>query len=514
MKESLLDDIINKYGYRKHTIIAFTCMFFTFLIQGMEFTFFSIYVIPMTMYYNLKNYEVQLISSSMSVFVCLGTFSSGFFSNKYGRLLPIKVFDIVLLISHISMGLIKNVYFFIIIRLIIGYSVGVISPMNYSIFTEYLPLKYRAFFLAFSYIGVNFGEALNSIMMSKMMPNLEIEYVESCILLLSSCIFISTILNFILLTDSPRNLLSKKNEENYKKAFEILDEMKEEILILNKHNNIDSTEIDSNSYTCLDNINSRRTNYKLSDDEKERIIREIEISQIGSDYSESLLKIFNDNYMKTSIFLIGIFFFNYMNEYGLKLIFSLAVSVIKGNHPNVNSEVVRGTKIVYFSMISASIISGVLCEIEYLGRKRTFFIANVIAFMSIIICSYNTSLIFYWFSLCLIAIKISVVTSNLYTAEVYNTLIRNKALGLMLALGRSGAFFSQILFIFMHNVDVFLPFYYVFITCILNSIFSISLPFETFGKKLEECVGEDIELKDYKKIGYDSYKKDEKESFI
>ena len=127
----------------------------------------------------------------MSIAVCLGTFSSGLISNKLNRTLPIYIFDIVLLVCHYLMGAIKNVWIFLILRLIIGYSVGVISPMNYSIFTEYLPLKLRAFFLAFSYIGVNFGEAANSYLMTVMMPNLEKENVNKCIYILGTFIIFS-----------------------------------------------------------------------------------------------------------------------------------------------------------------------------------------------------------------------------------------------------------------------------------------------------------------------------------
>ncbi|MCQ2817195.1 MAG: MFS transporter [archaeon] len=562
--QTLMDELINQYGYGKRTLLAFMCMFFTFLLQGMEFTFFSIYLIPVANYFTASDFQVQMISSSMSVAVCLGTFSSGMISNKLNRTLPIYIFDIVLLISHFLMAFIKNIWTFTILRLVIGYSVGVISPMNYSIFTEYLPLNLRAFFLAFSYIGVNFGEALNSGLMAVVMPNLEVDMVPVCIYILETTIVISFILNLIFLNDSPRNLLITKsiNEEteeekkNSEKAFRILDEMKgdlkfpesnekpkqneikenkknikniksplppvEEVLdddlalkeeqgkAFEKH--LDEINPDDNEDINLDKMdhneeesllgvgNLQRASSKLVTDnkplteyEKDRIKFEIKQSQLGSDFSESLIKIFNDNYLRTSTFLIGIFFFNYMNEYGLKLIYSLAIREIMSAEPNVNNLVVRALRILYFSMISASIICGVLCEIEYIGRKKTFLIANVVAFISIFLCTINTRLIVLWFSLCLISIKVSVVTSNLYTAEVYNTKIRNKALGLMLALGRSGAFFSQILFILLHNIHVFVPFYFTFITCIVNSIFSVSLPFETYGRKLEECVGDEKE---------------------
>ena len=43
----------------------------------------------------------------------------------------------------------------------------------------------------------------------------------------------------------------------------------------------------------------------------------------------------------------------------------------------------------------------------------------------------------------------------------------------------------------MHNIYVFVPFYYAYITSFINAIFSISLPFETYGKKLEELYLDD-----------------------
>ena len=96
----LLDSIIHDYGYGKITLIAISCLFLSLLTEGIEFSLFSVYLIPLTSFYSFTSFQVQLISSSMFISIGLGSMSSGYISQKFHRITPIKILYFFLSLSQ------------------------------------------------------------------------------------------------------------------------------------------------------------------------------------------------------------------------------------------------------------------------------------------------------------------------------------------------------------------------------------------------------------------------------
>ena len=95
----VLDAIINRYGYGKITLISITCLFLTMLTEGIEFSLFSVYLIPLTSYYSFSSFQIKMISSSMFLSIGFGSLISGYISQKFNRVSPIKILYIFFFIT-------------------------------------------------------------------------------------------------------------------------------------------------------------------------------------------------------------------------------------------------------------------------------------------------------------------------------------------------------------------------------------------------------------------------------
>ena len=86
----VIDLIINSYGYGKITWISITCLFLTMLTEGIEFSLFSVYLIPLTSFYSFSSFQIKMISSSMFLSIGLGSLISGYFHKNLIALVLLK----------------------------------------------------------------------------------------------------------------------------------------------------------------------------------------------------------------------------------------------------------------------------------------------------------------------------------------------------------------------------------------------------------------------------------------
>ena len=228
-------------------------------------------------------------------------------------------------------------------------------------------------------------------------------------------------------------------------------------------------------------INSR----KLNEREKEMIIQKIEDSQKSSEQSVDFKALFNKHYLSTSIILIIIHLMNALNDYGLDLIFTLNDEKLKAGEKNADYMVSKDLAILTIIEIPFPLITGLLCEIPSFGRKKTMIIGNMLSLLFIVICIFNTHLIYIWFGLTVACLNLTIIASHCYGAEVYNTLIRNKALGILLGSSRIGAFVSQFIFVELNKKNTYAPYYYSIVTNLIIAGIICLLPYETYGKPLE-----------------------------
>ena len=438
----VLDAIINRYGYGKITLISITCLFLTMLTEGIEFSLFSVYLIPLTSYYSFSSFQIKMISSSMFLSIGFGSLISGYISQKFNRVSPIKILYIFVIVFHFFMASFNNIYNFAICRNIIGFLIGVVIPIQFNVTTEYLPIKFRSFTMSSVWIAWNVGAMINALLMMRFMPNLEKEKLYMCLIVMDIFCIFAFCFNLIYLEDSPRNLLL--HNLNTEKAYHILTEMKGDTL----------TDIDK----------SMITGQLLS----QGVVR----------MDGNLKELFNSKYKITSVLLFFLWFINSMVIYGLLLVYTLTLQSMKKN-------IVANTTLMSIAILPSSIFAGILSEIEILGRKKAMIIGNFIPLFTITFCVIKTEYITLWYSLSNIFISVSFTIVNSYTSEVYPTVIRDKALGIMFAGARMGGFLSQIIFLELNAINMYLP-YYFSIGCNFICIFLVAfLPYETYNQPLD-----------------------------
>ena len=455
----LLDSIIHDYGYGKITLIAVSCLFLSLLTEGIEFSLFSVYLIPLTSFYSFTSFQVQLISSSMFISIGLGSMSSGYISQKFHRITPIKILYFFVIMFHFCMALINNIFIFALCRNLIGFLIGIIIPIQFNLTAEYLPIKYRSFTMSSVWIGWNAGQMINAFLMMAFMPNLEKEKVVICLLSMEIfCIFAFT-MNLLFLRDSPRNLLM----------------------------NVKTNEATTTAYDILNQMRKENGKSILTDEDKCLINSQLLMSGDGTKMDGHISEMFNNKYKLTSCLLILSWFLNAMITYGLLLVYSLTLQKIHRNHPQMNSEIVASSTLTSIAVLPSNLFAGIFSEIEFLGRKKAMILGNLCPLLTIFLSIKFTSLISFWFALSYIFISISYTIVNTYTAEVYPTMIRDKALGVMFTAARIGGFLSQIIFIELINLHLFLPYYFSMVVSLICICLIYCLPYETYGLPLDKC---------------------------
>jgi len=107
-----VEDIIDNGSYNLKTfkIIFFCCLYIFF--EGFYLNYFNIIVIPFKKYYNISNLGVSIISSLNLIGMFIGHFTTGLLSEKISRVKIIKIILFFILILHLILSLVHNIFFF------------------------------------------------------------------------------------------------------------------------------------------------------------------------------------------------------------------------------------------------------------------------------------------------------------------------------------------------------------------------------------------------------------------
>ena len=73
-----IKDFLSSYSFGKLTILNLVSVSFGIIADGIEMTLMGLFVIPITKYYSLTPFEVQVISSLLFLGVALGSYLSSY----------------------------------------------------------------------------------------------------------------------------------------------------------------------------------------------------------------------------------------------------------------------------------------------------------------------------------------------------------------------------------------------------------------------------------------------------
>ena len=445
-----VNSIVGLYGFGKITLLLLLTISFGIIADGIEMTLMGLFVIPITKYYSLNEFEIQVISSILFLGVALGSYISSYMVHFLFRKKTLHYGYILLLSSHIILSFSFHYYIFAFARFFIGVALGIIIPVSLNLLSEFLPGSSRALVLTGIWAFFSLGQGLQASIMLVGMPNLETSNMKYVLFSLTVFILIAFVLNDKFGIESPKHLILN---EQYEEGFKVLNEM-------------------------LKTKNEEELTY----DEKEAIINEIK-SLSNNDPSNNKVDIenlFAEHMYTTTLFTILLMFILSFLFYGILLISTLTMrklNIHETNNTNY-SQIIANQIIVAFCSMPGNIIGGVLCEIKKMGRRKTiclgFIISTICSFSIIIFRSQYTIL----YSMYLFFVNISFNVCLTYVVEIYPTQLRDTSSGFLFACLRISGFFSQYLYLALHIWHYMLPYYFSGIISALAIVITINLPYE------------------------------------
>jgi MFS family permease len=438
----LIDKITCKYGYGSFMWIMIICSSLIIAVSAYFTTLFSTTVIAFQKQFSLTDNDLMVLATSYFLMKILGSMTVGQLTKKIDRVIIINITLLCLCVMNILMGVyVDKLAFLYVGRVFTGYGSGVIETLVTNILCEHLPINQRGLVLTGIWTGWSLGQIIPPWIMIKTMPKYEASGLKATILACSFIPFLTLLFCFFFFEDSPRNYILNNK---YKKAFNIL-----------------------NRYTVL------------TDDTCETIIKQIK-EGVNKRTKGSLPELFKGTFFRLTLIIIFLNFMSNMLNDGFTLITSLTL-----NTGDLSNDVLRDSiTVIVFSMPSC-IIAGLLSETRLFGRKWTNFMGYLFLMVSIILAVVFPKHIPFFLGLYNIFINFGNILIVTYTSEIYPTKIRDMASSLGFTASNAGSVLSQTTFILLHKMNTFAPYYFIIGVCVICSIVSYFLPYETYHRPLD-----------------------------
>jgi len=459
-KEKLFNNLIDTAEIRLFHVEIILFQFLVLFLNGIHMTTMSALYIPIQNFYSLNDFDMIWISNSGIISVGVGSILSNYSKLVPSRLIGVKVFTFIILVTNIIIGMFSNIYIFIFSRIILCISLGIVMLIMNNILCEMLPIKNRSLFMTIASLGFTSGCMFLNVMSLFITPNLEIENLHILLLVMSIPAFFIWTVFMLRMEDSPRNLiLNNKTDE---------------------------------AIRVLEKIIQRR----VAESEREILLKEINRSSNNS-LERKLSSMFQRKFIVITLLLVIIWTANSYVAYGGYVVLTLVKKEINKNlNPNklsnndvieeVNyNKIIKDTLFVYLISSPGCLLAGFITETKFFGRKITIFIGFL--FMGIfclvgIIFEQNFCL---FLGLSTFFMNFTFSGANNYSTEIYPTKIRDKSIGFLYFTYRVGAVLSQSGAMDFYKAHYMLPYYVFVVICIATSIFTLCLPYDTNGKPLD-----------------------------
>jgi len=220
---------------------------------------------------------------------------------------------------------------------------------------------------------------------------------------------------------------------------------------------------------------------------KARINYEITSGSLNKGIDNTFVSLLSKKFLLVTILLSLIYFLCSLIIYGPTLIFQDTLSKLQ------KIEIVQNpTKIIYIGMLGAlisgigTIIGGFIVELKFLGRINSIIISSFLSIAVSILALIFTQYFGFIFNLnfMLIGMYFTIITT--YSAEVYPTIIRERALGVLFVCTRVGGIISQIIYPALGNIYLFAPYYLNLVFVALLLILVFFLPYDTYQMQLDQ----------------------------
>ena len=463
--EEIYNLIMDKITFSRNRIKINICMVFFFMADGVEMRVFNLIIKPFGQYYDLEetSFAIQFAASSIFLGIIIGSASASLLTKKFGRILTINVLNLIFFLCFFLRGLWMSYQVFIIFRIIIGITIGVIIPIFLNIYGEYAPTKYRGLLLMITWSVFGVGATISSSLGLVILPELQKDKVQMYLLILTIFPFLGFISCLFLLRDSPRGLLlSKKINESTSKQT-------------------------SNEVKLINLIPEQ--------EEEQQIEEKTTTTNTNESYStkELIKEMFNAQYKKTTILMIFNFIFIGYNAFGIYSISSYFMDYLdekengkKGEERETPArDIIINQTLYAVADIVSNVIGGFFGEIRKLGRKGGIIVTLIVSSIFTIIGLFKKILfeITSPFALGISGIYVNLMMD--YVVELYPTKIRDTSTSLLFLVYRISCFTCNFISLGFYDIHAFIP-YIIFVVFSVLTFFSTwALPYEMAGKAIQ-----------------------------
>lgn len=408
-------------------------------------------IIPLKEYFVINDTQYEFATSIIFVGVGFGSFMMSYFVDKLGRVNVLKISVAWLLFFQLLSIIWYNIVLFSIFRFLLGISLGILPPITMNILCEYLPIKHRSYILTAIWSIFVFGNILTLIVMLIYMPDLNSNGTESVFISQLVISVIVSVIFFILVKDSPRNLILNGKEEE---ALKIIEEM-------------------------------HQLNPSIARPKNEEIIKFIQNGSNIQFREHSLKSLFTADTLNTTVKLIIIWIMNSMISYGPMLIFSRTLEVLKVSQ---DKDIISSMLILNSLSMAGLITIPILSEFKFMGLIRLIIIVFAVSLGLCVLFLIFKSVFFWVFIFSSILNYVSFNLCCSYSNTLYPTKIRDTAIGFLYGCTRAGGFISQFLFLGLFNIGWIVPYYILAVLILVSMICAILLKhepsFEAIDKEL------------------------------
>ncbi|KRX10655.1 Major facilitator superfamily domain, general substrate transporter [Pseudocohnilembus persalinus] len=443
------DKVLQQVGFGKYQLLIYLMIFLTGMVEGAYITGFSLLTQVFKVQWGIDDEWNSLGVSVVFVGILIGSLSSGFFSDKYGR---------------------KPSFM----------TVGFIIPVGASLITELTPKNMRGKGICTIILSINFGQ-----LYGVFIGNFTIQQFETGSWRLFSFwaafpLFFAIGISYYYLLESPLFLLQQADTQN--QGFEVLEIINN--LAQQQDNECQKRQLKLHQIDILECLKTKESDYL------------IKISKTCKCKSEKLQlkeqkEISLKNLFKTPdlSFITKIVWLNWFGTSFLYYGIILILPIILGNIDKVDEKDIQNIyKILAFSASSeilSTVFSALIIDKKGLGRKNSMilfnFLTGILSLLVYIDKFYNIQ-IWALFSKFFLAMTINFVYQ--FTAEIYPTTIRTTGIGVANSLGKMGGAFVPWLVLYMIKLDLLSPFLVFGGIALFISYVDYFIPYDTLGRDL------------------------------
>ena len=449
-KRPIIDQIIDSHGYYFLHFIRMSLSFsINIFFLGLEINAFGPLAPILKIHFLMTNSELELALLAVFLGAAIGSWFSNSLSEFLGRSTTLSLFFSISITCNCLSLLTLNVRLFAFYRFLIGIQLGVTTPIGLADYTEMIPSKYRGFCICICMSSLSFSGIFFCFLIDLMTPKVQ---VQQLVVILCYALLLKLALVLIMLSMHVTSV-------RYLIVIGLTEQAKSQL---------------RDDY-----------GYMLSDANFERLTGEVNELNIGK--NASIDGLVNSEYLRSTCLLAFIWFATSINSAGPVITFADTILSKNNGTYEKNGDTANLANFLIFSLCTVScLLGGILCEWSFLGRKKTLVVSFGVSALLCLTSFIGNKSFEIVFPLSFFFNNLALVVLYVYTAEIYATTVRTKALGLLMLAGRLGGVLANYVFVELKQQQKWSPYLLYLSLCCLSLACSFFLQHETKNLGLDQ----------------------------